>query len=55
MYSEDDLESYKKSVNILMALGYEDYTKYDLGELGKYLGISQEIMAIILGILTLLK
>ena len=55
MYSEDDLESYKKSVNILMALGYENYTKYDLGELGKYLGISQKLMAIILGILTLLK
>ena len=55
MYSEDELESYKKSLNILMALGYENYTKYDLGEIGKYLGISQKLMAIILGILTLLK
>jgi hypothetical protein len=54
-YSDDELESFKESINILMALGYKDYTKYDLGELGKYLGISQKLMAIILGILTVLK
>ena len=53
--SEDELESFKESINILMALGYKDCTKYDLGELGKYLGISQKLMAIILGILTVLK
>ena len=54
-YSENEMESYDESIKILMALGYKNYTKYDLGELGKYLGISKKIMAIILGILTLLK
>ena len=53
--SENLMESYNESIKILMSIGYKDYTKYDLGELGKYLGISRDIMAIILGILTLLK
>lgn len=53
--SENLMESYNESIKILMALGYKDYTKYDLGELEKYLRISRDLMAIILGILSLLK
>jgi hypothetical protein len=55
IYPEDDLESFKLSLNILREIEYKNRMKYDLGEIGKYLGLSKNIMAIILAILSVLK
>jgi len=52
---EDELKSFKISLNILREMEYESLIKYDLGELGKYLGLSRNIMAVILAIISLLK
>lgn len=53
--NEVELVSLKISLKLLRQLEYRNRMKYDLGELGKYLGISKNIMALILAILSLLK
>ena len=50
----DKLASFKNSWARLMELEYEESTKYDLGKVGKYLGISQKVFAIVLAVLSLL-
>ena len=52
---EDELESFKISLKILSKIEYKNRMKYDLGELGNYLGLSRNIMAVIFAILSLLK
>jgi len=52
--SSDKLASFKNSWARLMELEYQESTKYDLGEVGKYLGISKNVFAIVLAILSLL-
>jgi hypothetical protein len=53
--AKDELESFKLSLNILRGIEYKNRTKYDLGEFGKYLGLSRNIIAIILAVLSLMK
>ena len=45
---------FKESLRNSLALEYKKRLKYDLGDFGKYLGISKQIFAIILGIISLL-
>lgn len=45
----------KKYLFKLLELGYKDQTKYNLGKFGRYLGISKNVLAIILGIISLIK
>jgi len=52
--SSDKLASFKNSWTRLMELEYKESTKYDLGKVGKYLGISKKVFAIVLAILSLL-
>ncbi len=49
----DALYYYKKNMTKLLALRYADYNKYDLGIIGRYLGLSKKAFAIILAILSL--
>ncbi|HMN49115.1 MAG TPA: hypothetical protein PKD67_08280 [Ignavibacteriaceae bacterium] len=51
-YSENEQEFFKESCQQLIEIAKKDYYKYDLGEVGRYLGISLNIMAIILVILS---
>jgi hypothetical protein len=50
----DRFNLFKESLRNSLALEYKKRQKYDLGDFGKYLGISQQIFAIILGIISLL-
>lgn len=54
-YYKDSAEDFKKSFGLLMEYAKHNQNKYDLGELGRYLGISRKILAIILAILSLAK
>lgn len=45
---------FKASLNKLLEIEYRKVMKYDLGEIGIYLGLSKKIIAIILGIFSLL-
>jgi hypothetical protein len=49
------LESLRISLKILREIEYRNRMRYDLGELGKYLGLSRNVTAIVLAILSLLK
>jgi len=51
-YSETELAYFKESFNQLMEIAKKNHYKYDLGEVGRYLGISRKILAIILAILS---
>lgn len=51
---EIQFEKFKKEMYRILALKYKDYTKYDLGEIGYYLGLSKNIMAIVLAIISIL-
>lgn len=53
--NEEELESFKESFNLLMELAKKDRNKYDLGEVGNYLGLSRKVMAIILAIISIAK
>ena len=53
--NKDELESFKLSLNILREIEFKNRKKYDLGGLGKYLGLSRNIMTFILALLSLLK
>jgi len=50
----DRFNSFKESLRESLTLEYKKRQRYDLGEFGKYLGISKQIFAIILGIISLL-
>jgi hypothetical protein len=50
----DRFNLFKESLRNTLALEYKKRLKYDLGEFGRYLGISKQIFAIILGIISLL-
>jgi hypothetical protein len=52
---KDSTEDFKKSFGLLMEYAKNDHNKYDLGEFGRYLGISRKILAIILAILSVAK
>ncbi len=54
-YSKEGLESFKESFRLLMEYASKDRNKYDLGVVGKYLGISRNIMAIILALISVAK
>ena len=54
-YSEEELEDFKKSFQMLLGLEKAERIKYDLGVVGKYLGISRNIMTIILAIISVAK
>ena len=54
-YSKEDLKSFKETFSLLMELAKKDRNKYNLGFVTKYLGISQQVMAIILAIISVAK
>lgn len=54
-YSDEELADFRESFQMLMEYAKNDRNKYDLGVVGKYLGISRNIMAIILAILSAAK
>jgi hypothetical protein len=54
-YSDEELASFKESFNLLMEFAKQARNKYDLGEVGKYLGMSRKLLAIILAIVSLAK
>ncbi len=51
--TNDPLYYYKKNMTRLLTLRYADYNKYDLGIIGRYLGLSRKAFAIILAILSI--
>lgn len=55
MFNEDQLKGFKDSYSFLMKSEYKNLFKYDLGVVGKYLGLSENIMAIILAIISVTK
>lgn len=55
MFNEDQLKGFKDSYTFLMKSEYQNLFKYDLGVVGKYLGLSENIMAIILAIISVTK
>lgn len=55
MFNADQLKGFKDSYSFLMKSEYKNLFKYDLGVVGKYLGISKNIMAIILAIISIAK
>ena len=42
-YSDEELAYFKESFNQLLEIAKRNHYKYDLGEVGRYLGISREI------------
>lgn len=52
---KEQTEDFKKSFALLMEYAKHNQNKYDLGEFGRYLGISRNIMAIILAIISVAK
>lgn len=54
-FGMDQLRGFKDSYSFLMKSEYKNLFKYDLGVVGKYLGISKNILAIILAIISVAK
>jgi hypothetical protein len=54
-YSFEELVYFKESFNQLMEIAKKNHFKYDLGEVGRYLGISRNILAVILAIISVVK
>jgi hypothetical protein len=54
-YSSEELAYFRQTFQQLMEIAKRNHYKYDLGEIGRYLGISQKIFAIILAILSIAK
>lgn len=52
---KDSTEDFKQSFALLMEYAKHNQNKYDLGEFGRYLGISRDILAIILAIISVAK
>lgn len=55
LFNEDRLKGFKDSYLFLMKSEYKNLFKYDLGVVGKYLGISKNILAVILAIISIAK
>ena len=55
MFNENQLKGFKDSYSFLMKSEYRNLFKYDLGVVGKYLGISKNILAVILAIISVAK
>lgn len=51
----DSTKDFKKSYGLLLEYAKYNQNKYDLGEFSRYLGISRNILAIILAILSVVK
>ena len=51
-YSNEELAYFRQTFQQLMEMAKRNHYKYDLGEVGRYLGISQRVLAIILAILS---
>jgi hypothetical protein len=49
---KDSTEDFKQSFALLMEYAKHNQNKYDLGEFGRYLGISRNILAIILALIS---
>lgn len=49
---KDQTEDFKESFKLLLEYAKHNQNKYDLGEFGRYLGISRNIMAIILALIS---
>jgi len=54
-YSEEELAYFKDSFKQLMEIAKRNHYKYDFGEVGRYLGISRKILAIILAVISVAK
>ena len=54
-YSKEELAYFKETFQQLMEIAKKNHYKYYLGEVGKYLGISRKILAIILAIISVAK
>jgi len=51
-YSNEELAYFRQTFQQLMEIAKKNHYKYDLGEVGRYLGISQRVLALILAILS---
>jgi len=49
----DELKSFKKSMSVLLIKEYKKRNKYDLGKVGQFLGLTRDVTAIIIAILSL--
>lgn len=54
-YSNEKLAYFKETFQQLMELAKKNHYKYDLGEVGRYLGISRNVLAVILAIISVVK
>jgi hypothetical protein len=54
-YSNEELAYFKETFNQLMEMAKRNHYKYDLGEVGRYLGISRNILTVILAIISVVK
>lgn len=52
---KDQTEEFKESFKLLLEYAKHNQNKYDLGEFRRYLGISRDILAIILAIISIAK
>ena len=52
--NSDQIEKSKKELNRILALKYKEQNKYDLGKIGVYLGLSKNVTAIILAIISIM-
>lgn len=50
----DQITRSKKELYRILAIKYKERNKYDLGEIGKYLGVSKNVAVIILAIISIL-
>jgi|WetSurMetagenome_2_1015567.scaffolds.fasta_scaffold36210_3 hypothetical protein len=53
--SKEELAYFKETFQQLMETAKRNHYRYDLGEVGRYLGISRNILAIILAIISVAK
>lgn len=51
-YSNEELAYFKETFQQLLEIAKKNHNKYDLGKVGRYLGISQKVLALILAILS---
>ena len=54
-YSNEELAYFRQTFQQLMEIAKKNHYKYDLGEVGRYLGISRNILTIILAIISVAK
>ena len=54
-YSDKELAYFRQTFQQLLEIAKKNHNKYDLGEVGKYLGISRNILAVLLAIISVVK